>query len=766
MLFPTGRCSLGFFCKCPTGKCIYLICYSLFLNEKKTVEKTIILTIFCCYKKSLGELRLKNKCAECDRQLHSAIQGCGKQYGEGKVVCYPGTGCRIKSDKKKKRKLTKTCQECTIIPQQSFTYSTPKKQQYNVSDTSPQTIETPTIKKRQVPQGRKRGGKKGTKKEAKLTLEEWYMICRKYRQLHQESPELKQAVFLWSPESGEKIMGTLQQRQTFSRYLRQYDSGKLRPSQKRRNMTRKFVDIERKLINYLDMRERSYKLDKCGISWVVLQNKSLQYADLLGYEEGEFAASPGWIANTLKIYNKISVLCHGESNEMTDEFRRKVMDQWTKEFHKLIDNKKVTPNCVYNADQTGLYYQKLPNRMYVSKENRKKIKGAKQMKSKTRVTVMVCTAADGTKVPLSLVGYSKTPVCFKLTQPPLAYTHQANAWFDQRVTLWWINFVFWPFHLEKNGNVNAILLLDNCSAHKINMKSIPERLTIHFFPPNVTHSHQPADMGMISTLKVGYRIFMLEKLLSIFDVEGGYKWAYKKRSKLPRGLKGLNYGGKAHIIDAMNILKYIWGRDDKYARVDAIKRCWRRSAILPISWECGINNDVGSASVPEFKKKISDQECTHLCNLLSNIKLKCKNNNIDVSKEAYALEGSVIEEINMDNIDMRAMVENWVDIEDDPFIKSSEIDEVIEKLENNIEEDDSLMNEDEEPEEESKDDEKTVKPTTFQELQDSINTIDSYCKSQGMPSEVKFIIQKLEYKIQHYRLSMQKSSPTITRYFT
>ena len=63
---------------------------------------------------------------------------------------------------------------------------------------------------------------------------------------------------------------------------------------------------------------------------------------------------------------------------------------------------------VYNADQTGLFYNKLPNQMYVSAA-RKDYRGVKQMKSKDRVTLMVATSAVGGKIPLFMVGKAKAP---------------------------------------------------------------------------------------------------------------------------------------------------------------------------------------------------------------------------------------------------------------------------------------------------------------------------------------------------------------------
>ena len=41
----------------------------------------------------------------------------------------------------------------------------------------------------------------------------------------------------------------------------------------------------------------------------------------------------------------------------------------------------------------------------------------------------------------------------------------------------------------------------------------------------MTSNHQPADMGMTASAKVGYKMLLLQKLLSIFNFEGGYEGA-------------------------------------------------------------------------------------------------------------------------------------------------------------------------------------------------------------------------------------------------
>jgi hypothetical protein len=73
----------------------------------------------------------------------------------------------------------------------------------------------------------------------------------------------------------------------------------------------------------------------------------------------------------------------------------KLLDPFRAELQALAEEKDVGPSCMYNCDQTGFFYQKVPNYMYVQKDKRKEYKGTKQMKDKTGVTAMICTAADG-----------------------------------------------------------------------------------------------------------------------------------------------------------------------------------------------------------------------------------------------------------------------------------------------------------------------------------------------------------------------------------
>ena len=281
----------------------------------------------------------------------------------------------------------------------------------------------------------------------------------------------------------------------------------------------------------------------------------------------------------------------------------------------------------------------------------------KQIKDDTRITFMVVTLASEKKVPLSVVGKPKNPERFKLmnnTSPPLPYKNQANAWLDRKITLLWILNIFWSYHLRTEGDVNATFFLENCLDHTLSdeeKSNLPKRIFILFLTPNVTNTHQQDYMGMIVSIQVGYKANLLDNLLYIFYLEGGYLREYPKRKNKKRGFNGIDFGGKNHLIGSMIIMKNIWEDDEvKYSRVDGIKRCWRKANILPVSWECNINNDVGHSSVPISIKTLNKDNCDNNCNLLEFFSVKAKYSGVNVSREAHGLKGLLVSDCSFKNL--------------------------------------------------------------------------------------------------------------------
>ena len=610
--------------------------------------------------------------------------------------------------------------------------------------------------------------KKATSPNKKHSQQYWRNLCEKFIQCGYK----KQSDFLRSEYSGSEMSDSDKCRSQFSQKLRQYKSGKLVDRDDVfRVRSVKFGDIEKKVVQYLELREVSFVKTKCGLSWDLLLAKASQWAEKL--EITNFSASRGWLQNVLHRNGFTMVIAHGEANEMDENEFQDQIAKWKQEVLKRsISKYGITRDRVYNADQTGLFYNKLPNKVFVSMENAKDFRGCKAMRSKDRVTIMLCTAADGSKVPLSIVGKSKNPHCFRLGSPPIKYTQQNKSWFTSKVMVWWVKEVFWQYHLSKHGNVYALLILDNCTAHNSldadefkRKHNIPKKLIIVFLPKNVTSRSQPADMGMVATLKVGYRYLMLNKLLSVYDANT-FENLDKARSRQKRGCKGLAFGGKAHMLDVAEILDEIWRRDGKYASTKMIVNCWRKADILEDSF-------FETESVVEEETHL-EEELQSLVKRLKNIALqKHKSDYIIKSDDAFADAGGTLVEVKDEEINN--IVNNWCNIEDCEDVVNQEIDEAMEELQKeetnkNIDydwdEEEMPDNKSDESEEEKGEFEVCTKDEAF----DKMNEISEFFKSQSSDftkemNTLEILERNTRMKFIAEKVNTSTSDPTLHRYF-
>jgi DDE superfamily endonuclease/Tc5 transposase DNA-binding domain len=441
----------------------------------------------------------------------------------------------------------------------------------------------------------------------------------------------------------------------------------------------KYANVNAKIIEYIDLRRRLYQRDKCGVSYMLLKEKALDIASKVLDEElkSQFTASNGWLHYLLKRSGYLKVNLHGEGGEVNVEEAEQQMKVFRKKLGDHMEEHGIPRARIYNGDQTGLFFQKLPNTMYCKAEERSTIKGVKAMKDKNRVTTMVCTSAEGDKVPLALVGTAKRPYCFDMCNgvPPMAYTAQSNAWFDKAVTSWWFHNVFVKHYSKSFGQQKGVLILDNCPAHT----GIEEQMTapfikVFFLPPNMTSVYQPADQGMIAKLKLGYKSLMLKKLLHILDDEETYNATLQAAKHQRKGCKGLAYGMKPHVLDCMVLLKEVWD-SDKYASTESLLRCWRKSNCLPLMEQTALNEEIGrSDRLTQQFYALRKEEIDDLCSTFQSLQMKVK----ELSTVPPIVPDSLLEE-TMSTEALAEGLEYWITVEDDALVQNVEIEEAIEK---------------------------------------------------------------------------------------
>ena len=132
-------------------------------------------------------------------------------------------------------------------------------------------------------------------------------------------------------------------------------------------------------------------------------------------------------------------------------------------------------------------------------------------------------------------------------------------------------------------------------------------------------------------------------------------------------------------MDNMIILNYIWSADKKYDKENGILRYWCKAKILPASWKPDINNAVVSASLADKDKKVYTYDCDFMCSLITALTTKAAT--VDVNTEVYGLKDLFVDDSIDDLLDFQAMVESWIEIEDNEHIIEAGVEEYIEVLE-------------------------------------------------------------------------------------
>ena len=241
-------------------------------------------------------------------------------------------------------------------------------------------------------------------------------------------------------------------------------------------------------------------------------------------DEDAFKASRGWFENFRKRTGIHSVARHGEAASSDTA----AAEKYVAEFKNFVSTEAFLPQQVFNCDETGLFWKKMPKRTYITKEE-KSLPGHKPMKD--RLTLLLCANASGDlKVKPMLVYHSENPRVFKkfnVQKNRLNVMWRANskAWVTQQFFIEWVNKVFGPsvkkYLKENNLPLKALLVLDNAPAHPSGLEDTLMKefqfIKIEFLPPNTTPLLQPLDQQVIANFKKLYTKALFQKCFDITE---------------------------------------------------------------------------------------------------------------------------------------------------------------------------------------------------------------------------------------------------------
>ena len=126
-------------------------------------------------------------------------------------------------------------------------------------------------------------------------------------------------------------------------------------------------------------------------------------------------------------------------------------------------------------------------------------------KAKERLTILVGAGMDGEKLPLLVIGKSKSPRFSGVK----SYSANPKAWMNGDLFHQWLQ----KWNRKLSGkNRHVLLVIDNCPTHPHDLQLT--NITIKFLPPNTTAKLQPCDQGIIQSLKVHYCHQLLRNCLA------------------------------------------------------------------------------------------------------------------------------------------------------------------------------------------------------------------------------------------------------------
>ncbi|XP_026550069.1 tigger transposable element-derived protein 1-like, partial [Notechis scutatus] len=126
-------------------------------------------------------------------------------------------------------------------------------------------------------------------------------------------------------------------------------------------------------------------------------------------ESHEFKASREWFERFCKKNGTHNIVRHGEA--ASSDTAAAAAEAFAKDFAKFVEAEGYVPQQVFNCDQTGLFWKKMPKRTYITQEEMA-MPGHKPMKD--RLTLLLCANASGDLKIKPLVVYQyENPRAFK-----------------------------------------------------------------------------------------------------------------------------------------------------------------------------------------------------------------------------------------------------------------------------------------------------------------------------------------------------------------
>jgi hypothetical protein len=160
-------------------------------------------------------------------------------------------------------------------------------------------------------------------------------------------------------------------------------------------------------------------------------------------------------------------------------------------FKKIIEENNYDDRQIFNVDETGLYWEKMPSRTFSAK-NEESQPGYKV--SKDRLTLLLGGNAEGDfKLKPMLIYRSLNPRALRGCNKASLHViwRQIKSGVTQALFEDWFKSYFCPaaenYSKQNNLTSKALLVLHNAPGHPTALNDLCENVKVVFLPPNTTY---------------------------------------------------------------------------------------------------------------------------------------------------------------------------------------------------------------------------------------------------------------------------------------
>lgn len=269
------------------------------------------------------------------------------------------------------------------------------------------------------------------------------------------------------------------------------------------------VSEENELCAYLlEMEERLYGLTVKDLKALVYQ-LAIKNNKPNPFNAEKKEAGREWINGFLKRHPELSIRKpENTSAARASGFNKVAVEKFFNFLGNVYDEHQLTPDRIYNCDETGVSVVPKTNSKIIAKRGRKQVGVIVSAERGQTVTVEICFSAAGNYMPPMLI-FPRKKMNLELmvnSQAGAWGTCSDSGWITSELFLQWFKrFVIFSGASKERP---VLLLLDGHSTHTQNIDLINEArahgVIILCFPPHTTHRLQVADVAFMRPLSVYY----------------------------------------------------------------------------------------------------------------------------------------------------------------------------------------------------------------------------------------------------------------------